>query len=468
MHVLHVIDRLGAGGPSRAVAGMASTARRLGLEQRHRLAVLEAGSAPTMAIAAHRAGIAVRRLPDPAWLAEGIGWADIVLAHYWNTPAMTGFIEGYRGAARLVLRCHVAGLRPPQVLAGEIAAAADHLVLCSPATAAAEPFQAPGWRGRISVIPAVADFGRLEGFAPRRHDGFVVAYIGTVGGTKMHPRFVAMSAAARIPDARFIVCGGTDDHLAAEAARLGAAERFVFPGFVEDVRAVLEQADLFGYPLRPDTSAASELSLQEAMWCGVPPVVLQHEGCGWMVEHERSGLVAGDEAAYTAALERLHARPDERVRLGQGARARARAAFDPDALAHRLDAVLRGVSSSSPRRASPPAPDERPFAAARRFVRALGPHGRPFADSMQDGNPSRAAVADEMIAALPEGELSGEGGLIHYRNRHPEDGFLRYWVGLCLARSGRVEEARHELAAAAGLDAAAGRPEARLAALAQA
>jgi glycosyltransferase involved in cell wall biosynthesis len=467
MRVLHVIDRLGAGGPSRAIAGEVAKARRLGLPQEHRLAVLEPGSAPPMVIAAHRAGIALRRTPDPAWLAESIAWAEVVVAEYWNTPALTEFLEADRGAARLVLRCRVAGLRPPQVLAEDTAAAADHLVIGSPATKTLGWLAAPAWRARVSVIPAVADVTRLQGFAPRPHSGFVVAYVGTVGGTKMHPRFVAMSAAARIPDARFVVCGGEDPALVAAAARLGAADRFVFRGFVEDVRAVLEEADVFGYPLRPEAYASSDLSLQEAMWCGIPPVVLPHAGIGWMVEHERSGLVAADEGGYGAALERLHARPDERARLGQGARDRARAAFDADRMGVLFDAVLRRVVAAPPRRAAPRSAGPAPFAAARRFVRALGLHGGCFAESLEAGDRERAEAADAAIAGLPEELRGGEGGLVHYRNRHPGDGYLRYWTGLCLARSGRVAEARRELEAAAALGAAPGRVEARLAALAE-
>ncbi|MFO1055439.1 MAG: glycosyltransferase family 4 protein [Dongiaceae bacterium] len=464
MRVLHVIDRLGAGGPSRAIAGEAAAARRLGLRQQHRLAVLEPGSAPAMAIAAHRAGIALRRVPDPAWLAESIAWAEIVVAQYWNTPSMTEFLESCRGAARMVMRCRVAGLHPPQMLAEDIAATADHLILGSPATAALAWLGAPAWRERVSVIAPSADPARLEGFVPRPHRGFVVAYVGTVGGTKLHPRFVAMSAAARIPEVRFVVCGGHDPGLVAEAARLGVADRFVFPGFVEDVRAVLEEADLLGYPLRPDAYASSDLSLQEAMWCGIPPVLLPHLGTGWMVEHGRSGVVAADEAGYSAALELLHARPDERARLGQGARLRARALFDPDRTARSLDEALRGVLAAPQRRAPPRPPDRQPFAAARRFVRALGPHGAAFAASLRQER-GAAEAADAAIGVLPDEQRGGEGGLVHWRNRHREDGYLRYWTGLCLAGSGRLAEARRELEEAAALGAAPGRVEARLAAL---
>ena len=45
----------------------------------------------------------------------------------------------------------------------------------------------------------------------------------------------------------------------------------------EDVRPVLAQLDVFGYPLDADTSATGELSLQEAMHAGIPPVV----SCRW-------------------------------------------------------------------------------------------------------------------------------------------------------------------------------------------
>ena len=100
-------------------------------------------------------------------------------------------------------------------------------------------------------------------------------------------------------------------------------------GYVEDIRAALEEFDIFGYPLIEDTYATSEKALQEAMWAGIPPVVFAHGGVRCLVEHERTGLVVETEDEYARAIERLAGDPDLRRRLGDEARRFIRAAFDP-------------------------------------------------------------------------------------------------------------------------------------------
>src|SRR5438105_4568610 len=85
-----------------------------------------------------------------------------------------------------------------------------------------------------------------------------------------------MCASIPVPHARFLICGagGAMPVLRRQAAEQGIADRVEFRGFVEDIGRAIAEMDVFGYPLAEGTYAASELVLQEAMYAGVPPVVL--------------------------------------------------------------------------------------------------------------------------------------------------------------------------------------------------
>jgi glycosyltransferase involved in cell wall biosynthesis len=91
----------------------------------------------------------------------------------------------------------------------------------------------------------------------RPHAGFNVGYIGTVDSFKMHPRYVPMSAGIQVPDAHFVVCGpGNLEQLQAQTRDLGAADRFDFRGYVNDIKPVIETFDVYGYPLCESTYAS--------------------------------------------------------------------------------------------------------------------------------------------------------------------------------------------------------------------
>src|SRR5256714_15389959 len=91
--------------------------------------------------------------------------------------------------------------------------------------------------------------------------------------SKMHPRYVAMSADVDVPGVRFVVCGAGAGFpaLARQAEQLGVGDRFELRGWVDDIRPVIARLDVFGYPLCEDNYSASDLVLQEVMYAGVPP-----------------------------------------------------------------------------------------------------------------------------------------------------------------------------------------------------
>ena len=440
--MLDVIPALSAGGAGRAALTIAAAHAGTGPE--HRIASLRPAD-PTMAAAARRADVVVVDAAECAQLHTELAAADIVQLHFWNSPELYELLRSGLPPTRLLVWSHVAGDRPPQVLPAELVGHADQVLASTPVTT-----NLPGMEA-LEVVPAVGGWDRLSGSRRRAHRGFTVGYVGTVDSVKMHPRFVELGAAINVPGVRVVVCGdgGGLWGLRHEIAARGLGDRFEVRGYVENVAGVLGELDVFGYPLSPENYSASELVLQEAMFAGVPPVLLPHGAAALSVEHGRTGLIAADEADYVQKIEQLHADPDLRKRLGRAASLHARRAWDPEHLSRRW-ADIYGAAMELPKRKR-----VWPWPAAEggsAFARALGNGAaRDFATSMHDGLSARAEEADRSIAECSALLAFADGGILDYRRRYSDDRWLRLWSGLALLGHGHRVLAAGELASAVKL-----------------
>lgn len=439
LSVLHVIDRLSRGGASRVLLTTAQATA--GLTGAQRIVSLER-SEPASVAQARALGLTLVDAPSPGLLRHEVEAADIVQLHFWNTPAVYELLRSPPAALRLVLHTHVAGDGPPQVLTRKVVEQADAVVATCAYTAELAALAERGRRDpdAVATILPAAQLERLDGIESKPHEGFNVGYVGTVGFAKLHPRFVAMSAAAAIPDARFLVCG-TGNAFAAlqrQVEELGEARRFRFVGYVDDVKSVLEQLDVFGYPLCPGNYSSAELALQEAMYAGVPPVVLGHGGAARLVAHRETGIVVGNEDEYTHALEFLHAHPEERLRLGRNAREQTRARSSTEALTRGWGRVYETVTARPKRQRSWPAEGgAKRESGAGAFVEGLGGASPHFATSLTSADTDEVFLAERAIAGSAPVVVESDGGILHYRRHYPNDAHLRLWTGLVLAHQGR-------------------------------
>ena len=446
--VLHVIERLSLGGAARALIAAAKYSRRLGFYRHDAVSLLPPDRrARDLAAAADVTVATAAGIPD---LHEALAQADIVQFHFWNSPGLHALLASRLPAMRALVLIEINGNHPPHVITDELVDFAD-MVLVLTAGTLGQPRLRRAPPGRVALVHNGADFTRLDGMRAKPHPTFNVGYIGTLDFAKMHPDYVAMSAAVRIPSARFIVCGdGCAARILKQQVRaFGADDRFEFRGYVEDIREVIEQLDVFGYPLCEDNYSASELILQEVMFAGVPPVVLPFGGAADLVGHGESGLVARDAADYACAIEYLHANPDQRARIGASAAARARACFSPEDSAAAFNAVYDRLLRQPKRERRPPLPD--PGAAppygqgASAFVRSLGDAAGDFITSLTTPD-EMAAMAAETRIAVAAPALGNT--ILEYRNHYPDDGHLRAWSGLVLADRGRPALAAAEFKAA--------------------
>lgn len=455
MKVLHIIPRFIGGGPERHLLALVAAWRQEGLETQHQVAVLAPPISAPLLIKARRLGVVITATPSDDQLAAAIRDADVVEVIYWNHPRLLDLLRRDLPPARVLVQCVVAGIAPPQALVADLGRFADAMVITSPASRATPAaVQASGAGKPVEFIPALADMSRLQGFEPRAHEGVRVGYLGLVEPVKMHPRFAELTAAVSDPGVRFEVFGGGSwaPELQRRLGELGAGGRVHFHGHVEDLRTAFADIDVFGYPLAPDSFATSEKAIQEAMWAGVPPVVLAGTGASSLVEHERTGLVCDTADDYPRAIDRLASDAGLRQRLGEAARDVARYQFDPVRNGARFRAVFDAVVTE-PRHTRAPLPG-RWESAARRFVLALGELAGPFVASLEGAPrfPKRSVEeADAAIAHASDVLARSEGGVMHYRNEFPDDGFLRLWSGLITANAGDNATAAVEFDAAVAL-----------------
>ena len=341
---------------------------------------------------------------DSERLRREVEAADIVHVEWWNNPEIDAFLRSDLPESRLLVFSHVAGDEVPFVLTGELLRFADFYVAgCGYAhrLPAVRALSTEDREATTAVVTATADFDRLAGLRRRPHATFNVGYIGKADFRKMHPGYVAMSARVRVPSVRFIVCGdGHLDLLARQAEALNAADRFEFLGFMEDIRPVLEELDVYGYPLGMNPGA--ELNLQEAMYAGIPPVVFPRGGIVDAVTHGITGLVVDSEAAYAEAIEYLYHHPAERIRMGDEARRFALEHFGGPESAARLHGVYQCLMKRKKRSRRWPASGDGATgpSGARRFAESLGEHGGHFLASLAGGDARSHSRPSEVSPGL--------------------------------------------------------------------
>ncbi len=140
----------------------------------------------------------------------------------------------------------------------------------------------------------------------------------------------AMAAiVAACPDARLQLCGdGQVEDARAHVRALALENNVEVMGWVGPKRReqLLQQASIF---VLPSHFEGLPMSLLEAMGSGLPVVATAVGGVPEAVTHEVEGLLVapGDVAALTAAVLRLLACPEDRLKMGLAGRAKVEARF---------------------------------------------------------------------------------------------------------------------------------------------
>ena len=385
--VLHIIQRLSLGGAGRALIAGAKFSAQLAPFRHDVISLLDPDRRAVRL--AQEGGLSVRARLSPAELHYELAAADIVHFHFWNSPQLRELLEADWPPMRSLLWCHTNCREPPHILTRDLLDRVDFAFATTASTLNLLPFRnAPE---RVALAPGGADFTRLDGFSAKPHPDFTIGHVGTLDFVKLHPDFIAMSAAIAVPSARFVIAGDGRDRakLERQAQCADRPERFQFCGYTEDIQPLLETFDVFGYPLADGNVTTAELILQEVMFAGIPAVVFPHGGAADLVVDNETGLIARDPTEYARMIEHLHAHPAERARLGENAAERARQCYGAHNTASKLNVAYRDLLSMPKRKrpyVSEPGPDG--AEGARALVRSLASSGEDFRVSMTSADES--------------------------------------------------------------------------------
>lgn len=152
-------------------------------------------------------------------------------------------------------------------------------------------------------------------------------------------------ALERLPSLRLVLVG---DGKAAEGYRrlaqaLGVTHRTTFVGSVphERIWGFYAAADVYVSASLTETQG---LAISEALWAGLPCVVVEAYGAAEWVRHGERGFTTPlDEEAWAQAIVVLARNAPLRREMGRRAAAFARGAFDPQRCAQRLRSVYEEV-----------------------------------------------------------------------------------------------------------------------------
>lgn len=372
----------------------------------------------------------------PASLAARSAATDVLQLEWWNHPLLGRHLgETPLPPCRLLVYSHISGFHHPNIIPRSVVDFADRFVTSTAYTLRELPMLKDVDARKLASVHSCAGLARVAGVKKEAHEGFVVGYVGALDFGKLHPGFVAMSAAARIAGARFCVYGAGEDAEAVrgQIERAGVTDRIRLLGYVPDVAPAFAGMDVLGYPLNPRHYGTGEQVLIESMGAGVPAVVLDNGPERELVSDGVNGLVARTPEEYSRALERLAADPALLKRLARGAKERAQADFSIESILKRFDALYEDMLLAPKR--------ERPLAGRRfpaspglaAFLNSLGDDAGHYLDSAFSNDADRVLAADRRIARENINYTgNAKGTVFQYRKYFPDDPVLARWCDLIL------------------------------------
>jgi glycosyltransferase involved in cell wall biosynthesis len=198
---------------------------------------------------------------------------------------------------------------------------------------------------RIVTIPNGVTAAPLHRRA-RWQEGPLVGVVARLEPEKGVDVFLEAAAevARAIPACRFLVVGDGSrrGQLAAQAERLGVADRIHFPGWRMAAREIIGSLDVLAVPSR---SEGMPLVTLEAMSAGVPVVGTIAGGIPEQIDDGYTGLLtpSGDPRALAAACVALLRDPTRARCMGEAGRVRATSQFGHERMVSTIEALYADV-----------------------------------------------------------------------------------------------------------------------------
>lgn len=371
MHIVHVIDHLGAGGAQRLLADLAPRQQRRG--HGVHIVCLRGSTALGQTLKAKGTPVTYLRLkrsdPRQAWALYTFlrnTKPDIVHTHLTLSCFLGRIAAVMAGISAVIVHDHEADaeifITPAPILALKRLAeprlpprALRYVVVSRSAQSyAREVRRLP--ESQIVLVPNGVDVDHLEHkrLAPdaaRQHmnvpvDVPLIGFAGRMAREKGID--LLLDALAHLPHAHAAIAGTGPlaDAMRSRARTLGIHQRAHFVGYLDDIRPLLWACDVYVQPSRRE---AFGLAAAEAAALGLPVVAFRTGGLQDVVLDGMTGLLArpGDAQDLAAALNTLLSDVKLAQALGDAGRQYVRAHFAIDAVLDSIDKVYQEVIDHS-------------------------------------------------------------------------------------------------------------------------
>lgn len=315
MNILHVVAHMGDGA-GKAISGLAIMGNRSG-EHTHRVLLLDRPVKLNHIKRCCNNGVEIL---SRSALNEAIALADVVVINWWGGAVMESFLANFPSIpCRMLLWSHKNGYFDPPFPNGFVKTF-DGLLATSLYT-----LENPEWSENATLVYGFGDFSSecpIKTDYQTNRETFTIGYVGMPGYKRLPPDCMDYFAEVirRIPNVRFVMAGETSDEFRRELAERGFERHFDLLGWVNDIASLLPTFDVFGYLIRPDSSATTENSLIEAMATALPCVVSRQPIGKYLLEDTVSGILVDSPAEYGQAMSMLYANEQLRKCIGEAGR----------------------------------------------------------------------------------------------------------------------------------------------------
>lgn len=370
-------------------------------------------------------------------LLELIDMSDIIIIHWWNNPLLFDFlVRTELPPCRAAIWSHISGLYSPHVFTKKILNYPDIFVFTTPISFQTKEVKEMPLRTKkkLKIIWSAGNMDELTELKTKRHRNFNIGYVGTVDYAKIHQDFMQICKKIKIPNVKFIICGGpSHQKIRKEAKKLGIADKFIFTGKIKNVKDYLSVFDIFCYPLSPRHFGTCDQALAEGMSAGVAPVVFDNPMERSMVKNGRTGIIAKNVNSFVDAIHRLYHNEKLRVKLSKNARKYAQNNFSIKKMSEGWKLIFKDLMLTTKNVKKWELKNKKDISVKDVFIEALGDYGKIFLDYNNAKTNIAKARAKKKILALNQSIIwrsETRGTVHHYKFFFPKDRAISAWSKL--------------------------------------
>jgi glycosyltransferase involved in cell wall biosynthesis len=432
--VIHILPHMGPG-VGKAVSSVSILSKELNSNYQHEILLLEVPNDRNFIDKCLNANINVHILKDIS-LAQILNAVDIVQIEWWHHPRVFTFLyELAKYDIRLVAWSHISGCNYPNLPANLVKSVNNFIFTTG------YSYENKFWteeernfiKENTEVIFGAGEFTSLSDIKLKKQNenSFNIGYIGTLDYRKLNPNFIDYCASLDIPNVKFTLVGNPDkkEILLHEAKGKGIQDKFIFTGFVDNIKKQMEQFDLFIYLLNPEHFGTTDNALLEAMAAGLPIVILNQCGEKYLIKHMESGIIVNDVQDFKKWVQYLYQNEEVRIKIGKKAREVAVKEYSTMNSVLKLEKKYDEVMTQKKRKHDLLSVfGEKPH---EWFLSGLGDEREDFLKSMLviDGVDVENKYEIEDSIKNSREILKGEtkSSIRHFVSYYPEDGYLSKW-----------------------------------------